>query len=288
MGGRIWSPPNEEVAEAFLFIVGRACDKFDMSVSAWSLMGTHGHIVAHDNDPNREYSQICEFQGFIDSVFARWLQDYWEYYDVPVYDPQVRPQQIALTDMAAEISAIQYVENNPVAARITADTSVLNGCTSRREFLIEPLVIERPDRWFSRRRWSEEVEVQLEVPPRAARHGFTKSQWFAITAAAVHALTATWVHKYTHGPDAPGFLPLEWVLSRTPFEAGKPMRSSKEIAFAGSDQRLLARLFAQLRAFRRFYRRQLQRVKDGETAVAFPYGTVAMVSRFGFDALPPP
>lgn len=288
MGGRNWSPPNEEVAQAFLFILAQACLKFDMSVSAWSLMGTHGHVVAHDNDPNRAFSRVCEFQGFIDSVFARWLQDYWGFYDVPVCDPQVRPQQIAIADMATEISTIQYVENNPVAARITADTSELNGCTSRREFLLKPLTIERPARWFSARRWPSELQLQLAVPPRASRQGFERLGWFGITAVAVQALTATWVHKHTFGPNAPGFLPMEWVLSRTPFEVGKPMRSSKEIPFTGADRRLLARLFAQLRGFRRFYKRQKQRVQDGEKNVVFPYGTVAMVSRFGFDALPPP
>ncbi len=279
--GRFFTPPDPEITEAYLFIVGRALADYDMEIVGWSMMGNHPHAQVQDRDPNALVSRVSDFEQFVNGVFGKWLLNHWDMKG-KVVDPNVRSQAIAATDVEAELTTAVYIMLNPVAAGIVEDPAELMGATSVPEFLFSPVVVERPDEWFDKKKWPERVEVQLSVPTLAKKAGYSKADWY-LKLKTVQERT----RRLLVGARTRSGLPtncLQSALQRTPHVPvdTEPRVSQGVVHFTGTNRRLLARLFELVRRFRRTYRRRLRDIQDGLAEVVFPRGTVKMASRFGF------
>ncbi len=281
--GRYYVRPTRAFIDAFLTILGRAARDYGMGIVGWSLMGTHIHIIVFDRNPFARVSNIDPFVQFVGSTFAKWLNWKWDLRGC-VIAPDVQTQAIGILDSRAELSTATYVGLNPVSAGIVEDPAQLAGATSIPEFLLEPIKVERPDGWFSKRKWPKQVAIQLEVPPRMAARGLTRDLWFTTWKAnqefarAAILLERTQVGKSNDG--------LEWARQQTPFEAQDDLVSYRKIPFCGSIRSLLAKMFERLRRFRAAYSSARIELLEGDRDVAFPLGTSRMAISFGFPIEP--
>ncbi len=281
--GRYYVVPTRAFIDAFLTILGRALDDYGMCVASWSLMGTHIHIVVFDRSPFTLISKVDPFVQFVGSTFAKWLNWKWDLRGC-VISPDVQTQAIAVLDSDAELSTATYVGLNPVSAGIVADPAQHEGATSIPEFLLEPIVVDRPDGWFSKRKWPERAEIKLDVPPRSSAHGMTRTCWFkAWKANQEFARAAILLDRASAGKSNDG---LEWARQQSPLEPKDDLVSYRKIPFCGSIKEMLAKMFEQLRRFRGRYRAARNAVLDSEMAVTFPVGTSRMASSFGFPVEP--
>lgn len=280
--GRMYTPCHEPIVQAFLTILARACDDYDIGVAAWSMMSNHTHLYVFDRDPVGP-SRVSAFRGFMNSVFAKWLNSYWSSGGV-VFEPSAVPNDIVIVDVEREIETVAYIENNPVEAGIVWDTTELDGATSRREHLFEPVVVERPESWFRPKKWPKTARVQLELPPSARDAGYDLDSWYSRTRSEVEVRRQELI--LARGLTGLAFSGLEEHEALSPEVCGAPLVDYQETPFTGTSKAILNRYFSIRRRFRRAYLRAMERVRGCEIEVSFPYGTDRMVRTYGFAMRP--
>ncbi len=281
-----YAPPTPEVIAAFLTIVHKASKLYDVGIVAWALMSSHPHLAICDNDPEREphwtgRSAQSLFVQYVHSKFAMWLNHYWDS-SGNIFDVDVLTQQIPILDVTTEIELVSYVENNMAKAGILDPHDELEGAVSRRDYLFEPIEIDRPTGWFQKRTWDDKASIQLVVPPAARAEGHTRETWFAKTKVAVaegkmHALEEVLLSG------KPLLFP-EDVQNRVKPTDRKSKVSHSRIPCTGATKLIKAR-FLQLRReyFLPRYREALALVKAGRKDVVFPWGTDKMVNVYGYE-----
>jgi hypothetical protein len=276
--GRRYTPPHEAIIAAFLTIVAKFSDRFDVGIAGWALMGSHPHIMAFDRerDPD-EPSKVWLFRQQVNACFARWLNNYWSTRG-QVFSRQVKPQLIHIVDAKRTADTFGYIANNPVAAGLVMSPEDMpEGSVSLPGMLFEPVQIPRPEDWFRKKRWAEVATIQLEMPPLAVEDGHTLESWYDAISLATnqHQMACLYL---LDGP----VKGVEAILDETPYVPHDTERVSYGKAdHAGTDKLRLARLYARERAHNRAYRRAFEALGRGEDDVVFPYGTGRMVVSYG-------
>ncbi len=279
---RYYGLPTFEFAQALLTIIGRALDDYSMEVAAWSLMGTHLHIIIFDRDQHRRISMVDPFVQFVGGSFAKWLNARWDL-GGKVVDPDVDTTVFAITDVESELRSVAYVGLNPVAAGIVEDVALVEATTSIPEFLMEPLAVERPDTWFDKRKWPALNQIRLSVPPLANRAGYSRFTWFLKLRATQEFWRAQIIlerRKSGRTSDT-----LDWAKLQDPYEPRGRLERGTPILFTGDNKVLLAKLFAHVRAFRRSYRRSKTRLAS-RAGTVFPRGTSRIAWSLGLAVEP--
>lgn len=275
--GRYYAVPERDAIDAFLTICAKGLTRYDVGVAAWALMSSHPHLFVFDLDPTKP-SRVWEFKRYVHGVFAQWLN--WKWLTTgKVLDPNVLPQQIAILDLAEEENQIAYIENNLIAAGIVDFTGILDGAVSKRDYLLEPLKIERPDNWFQARTWPAVATIQLDAPPMARAEGFTRATWWRHTH--LWSYVAQMQACEERLRSGKGLRRIEDVLAETPHKPRKKKVSHRRILSASTDKEKRVRFRQERGGFRRNYRRCCERLADGEANVTFPWGTCRLVGAYG-------
>ena len=284
---RFYTPPDPVIIAAFVTILVKFAEKYDIAILAYCLMGSHDHIIPIDRDPNRA-SHISLFKQQVHACMGKFLQAYWDLPDDEVYSTKVAAQLFPILDHGRLVEKIAYVEANFVSAGLVASNNELPpGAVSTREMMVEPLVVERPDFWFRKNKWPDKVELKLEVPEwYLEKEGLTEEQFRFETARELYIrmYEANWT-RMQEGLPVKG---LEALQEEDPYEAQKDEVSKTKVLFTGNDSAKNAKHYIDSRRFQRSYARAKGRVKEGKHDTTFPFGTCKMAVSYGFKMYVPP
>lgn len=275
--GRYLSIPTKEVADAFLTICAKACTIYNVGIAAWALMSSHPHIFVFDKNRNTP-SEVWRFKQYVNGVFAKWL-NWYRSTSGKVFDPNVVAQQFAILDVEEEASTCAYIESNLVAAGILDPDGVFDRAVSKREYLFQPLRIERPKGWFQERTWPEVAEIQLDIPPLAVAEGHTRESWWYETQK--ESYLQQWAALEKRHEEGKPIRTAREVMSEDPLAPRKRKINHSRVLCAGRSRSRKARYYLSWRRFLRAYRRAIARLTEGAANVLFPYGTCRMACTFG-------
>ncbi|HSG73218.1 MAG TPA: hypothetical protein VLA12_22575, partial [Planctomycetaceae bacterium] len=224
--GRYYIRQSVEYRDGCLTILAGAMRKFDVGVSSYSFMSTHYHVAAHDLDFTIEVSRVGAFFQFLSSTLSKWL-NHMRDTTGHIACPDMPFKPIGILDVESELRTDLYVELNPVTAGVVEHPRELNGLTSFREMLLEPLVIRRPEGWFDPKKWPEESQIQLSVPPRARAAGYSRKTWYLKTVALQETLRARIVaERKAAGKRTRS---LEWARRQTPETTGESIVDHRRV-----------------------------------------------------------
>jgi REP element-mobilizing transposase RayT len=262
--------PDPAIRQLYLYTLAVCAQQFGILVHAVTLMSTHEHLVV--TDPTQCLPDFLRDLHRLVSLGAKVLRK-WE---GPIWDHEKSSVVRLLTEQAM-IEKLAYVAANPVKAGLVARARDWPGVTvlphelGRRTWVIErPAVFFRPDN----RKWPATVELTLTLPPaleqthsaQAVREAVTeelegqeRQARAEVKARGWRILGAARVRRLSPYRRATSF---ELLRSRNPtFAVGRGQRKA------------FFQAVAELRAFRRAYRRALEQWRAGLRSVVFPQGT---------------
>lgn len=278
--------PTPLIRHAFTFIVAALAERYRVGIVAYAMMCTHIHILIVDlGDPDQP-SDVPRFRSVLRSTFAQFIKWYWGRENGRIFCPDSIGKSISVLDFDSIEKAIAYIESNPMEAGMEKSPEQMKGAVSLRKWLLEPLVVSRPDVYFQKRTWVETAELKLVVPPEAEKMGHTPESFYKTTKSALDDRLAS-IAK-TRRKEKKKARPLH-VLERLRPEHGtrRVGADHTEVLLNCADPIRAAIEFQRIRSFRAQHARALQRRRDGEVDVLFPPGTYKAARVYGVKVREP-
>jgi len=261
--------PSEYVNEAYLYCLGEAALRFNVSPVAWVPMSNHHHMVVRDND-----GKLPEFLAHLHKMLAKVLNVHWGRSENLWATEQVSVVRLAMPEDI--LAKIIYTLVNPVADHLVARADEWPGATSLRLNLTGDAIVARRPAFFradgpmpsqvtlravrptayedlSQEEWAKLLRKEIDEHEKRARSERRKKGITVLGAKAVLAARHT---QRAKKPD--------------PQDAGKPV-------LACQHPELRRYLLAEVLAFRSAYRHAWNAWAAGHKDVVFPAGTYAMV-----------
>jgi hypothetical protein len=260
--------PDAAIRQMYLYCLGVALLRFDVSLHAYVAMSNHSHLVVRDNHGN-----LPEFMAQFHKMVAKAINAYWQ--RTENFWASEPPNAVYLVGAEDRFAKLDYVHVNPVADHLVARALEWPGASSLEQHLFgRTLTITRPKGFF-RASGPMPDEVEIPVAPVDGFEGLSQADWAERVARGMRAaeVKACELRAETGqvvlGPDA--------VLATSPTSHPTTIeaRGGRIPHLACGDIERRKSELADLRNFRAAYREAMRRRQNGEADVQFPEGTYA-------------
>lgn len=284
--GEFLFAPTKLMRQAFMFVLASAARRYNVGIVAYAMMCTHVHVLVVDLGPPGGASSIPDFRRFLRSTFGQFVNWYWDR-GGSIFCKNSTGNSIKVLDFESVDDAIVYIETNAVNAGMEKSPELMKGAVSQREWILDPVTVERPPVYFRKQKWEDEESLQLVVPPEAAARGFDPESYYEHTSETLNVeLKRIRKHRKRRGLKARPLHVLERL--RPEHGSGRSSANHSEVLFACKNPFLSAREFKMVRAFRRRHRLALAALRAGlDDDVVFPAGTYLAAKRYGVKVAPP-
>lgn len=263
--------PTPEVRQLFLYVLGLAAERFNMTLYGLVVMMNHYHLEGYDND-----GRLPKFKQYANSLIARALNRLQGTRD-SVWSG--RPYgHLRPGDRDDLMRRLTYILANPAAADLVQKAEHFPGLIILPSDIGRTLVVERP-KFFFRECMPETVELRFEVPSEFQELGveaYVKELWSKLRAEED-------AHRQRRKREGKGVLGKRRcrrvALHGRPSERENAFSLRPHIAAASCETRRQA--LRELRAFRDAYRRAYAAWRSGKRETAFPPGTYWMCWQAG-------
>lgn len=270
--------PEPMVEQIYMYCLGEAAARFDVTVHGFIAMSNHQHLVVRDNRGNfPEF--IAHFHKMVakavNTLRRRW-ENLWA---------TEQPSVVHLVEATDRFAKLVYLLANPVADHLVERITDWPGASSYGLALSgRTKTVKRP-RCFFRQDGAMPDEVTLRVERPEGFESLSDAEW----AAKVRDAVSDRERRAREARQASGrsVLGRKAVLRQQPSDAPKtpePRRRLRPHIACKNKQRRIFELTA-LVAFRAERRAALVRYLAGERDLMFPYGTYRVR---GFFVLAPP
>lgn len=243
------------------------------------MMPTHIHIVVRAGvDPTRDFD-LVEFRKFTRSNLALFLNAYWDG-SGGIFCRDSVGDSIKILDCESELDQLLYVECNGAEAGLGKRPEDLKGAISQRAWLTEPVSVKRPEIWFQKRTWGDEVELKLCVPSEFAKRGTTAKEFQKLSSDALDLrLRRIRKRRQKEGKESVSLDILEIQdLSR---DEESSVADHSRALMVGTNKRAKALEYHNYKGWWAWHRAALSRLQRGEKNVVFPPGTYMAAKKYG-------
>lgn len=258
--------PDKHVEQIFLYCLGEAAERFDVTLHAWVAMSNHQHLIIRDNKGN-----YPAFLAHLNKMLAKALNAHWGRWENLWATEQ--PNAVLLVDARDRFDKLIYLLANPVSAHLVERVTDWPGATSLAQVLSgRPITLKRPRGFFSEDGpMPEEVTLRAERP--AGYEHLTPAAWskqvLDALAEAEHAARAERREKKIGVLGRKAVLRARHTDSPSTVEPRGGLRPN--VACKDRERRIAA--LQALRAFRDAYRDAFARWVMRAKGVVFPEGT---------------
>lgn len=261
--------PDPQMNQAFMYCLGVALKKTNVSLVAVMLMSNHYHAVVVDHD-----GRICEMMECLNALLTKVTQ-VLRGWSGRVFDGS-KPSYVELLTPDAVIDKVGYTLANPTAAGLVRFSKEWPGVRTRvGDIGTRILRYERPAAFFAEDGiMPEEVEISCVMPQELVRaHGEKQARALIADAVARHE-AAGHVEAALKGWSFKG---ADRVLKGSPCSRAKTLLDRRRInpRYAG-DREAIAAAVERDAVFAERYAVARERWLAGERDVVWPAGTCAM------------
>jgi len=262
--------PSEHVNQVYLYCLGEAAERFNISLCGWLPMSNHHHLLVRDND-----GRLPEFLAHLHKMIAKALNAHWGRRENFWSSEQVCVVRCALPEDV--LAKLLYTLANPVAAHLVERAEDWPGASSLRQNLTgEAVVVKRPAFFRSDGPMPEQVTLRVERPK--GFEDLSAQEWADLLRKEMKLQ-----EDDARRERAEKQMPV--VGRRAVLAAQCTDRATTEDAsddglrpvLACRNPELRRHLLAALLAFRRAYRDARLAWEAGDTTVMFPPGTYRML-----------
>jgi putative transposase len=257
--------PDDEMKELVEYSLAVAARMYGVDVHAFCAMSTHIHVVLTDPHGRLPYF-LAYFHRLVamgTKILRNWEGSIWDSEQTSV---------VELLTRNAIVEKIGYVLANPVAAGPVLDPDEWPGAKSRVVDIGQTVLkTKRPKVYFDATKWSDVVELPIELPPMIAEADAQAFRDDVATRLAheVEEARTTIAPENILGAKRAATISPE-TRSKTPEATRK--RNPTFAAGRGCGAIAVAAARA-VTAFRSAYRAALDRWRTGDRGVTFPAGT---------------
>ncbi len=272
--------PERMVEQIYLYCLGEAASRFDITLHGFVAMSNHQHLVIRDNRGN-----FPEFLAHFHKMVAKAvnaLRGRWE----NLWATE-QPNAVHLVEPVDRFAKLVYLLANPVADHLVDRIGDWPGASSYGMLLSGRTKTMKRPRGFFRDGGAMPEEVTLRVERPDGFESLSDAEWTAKIRDAVHEEEQRAREK--RKASGRGVVGRKAVLRAQPNDVPKtvePRRALRPHIACRNNRRRIAEMTA-LIAFRAQRRAALQRLLAGERDVVFPYGTYRIRGVF-LSAPPPP
>jgi hypothetical protein len=273
--------PDSLMNQVFLYCLGVAAQKTNVSVMAANLMSNHYHVVVVDHE-----GRICEMMEYMNALLTKTTQVMRGWVG-RVFDGE-GPSYVELTTAATIVEKCGYTLANPTAAGLVRFSKEWPGVRTRVEDIGQrTLTIERPHAFFAEDgTMPAVVEIALELADVVIEtYGVKQARERIGEAVARHEAKG---HAEAAAKDW-AFKGAERVLKSSPYSRAKTLEQRRELnpRYAGDPDAIEAAV-ARDADFRERYAIARERWLAGDRLVVWPAGTYAMKRRHRVPCEQPP
>lgn len=262
--------PDHVVNAIYLYCLGEAAERYDISLIAWTALSNHHHVVVRDNLGN-----FPMFLAHLHKMLAKALNAHWGRWENLFATEQ--PNALYLVDEGARFDRLIYVLTNSVKHHLVDRVTDWPGASSLRQVLSgEPIIVERPIAFFG-----DDSKMPERVTLRCVRpDGFqcvTADEWRDTVLRAIdEAERAFRIERRELKISVVG---RKGVLASKPtdFPHTGVARGGLRPNVASRDPDLRRGALEALREFRDSYRRKFEKWRDRAADVVFPLGTYKLM-----------
>lgn len=258
--------PDERVENIYLYCLGEAAGRYNITIHGFVAMSNHQHLVVRDNDGN-----FPEFLAHFHKMVAKAMNVYrgrWENFWA-----SEQPNAVYLVAAEDRFAKLVYTLANPVLAHLVERVSDWPGANSfglqiggRTKTVPRPVEFFRPGG-----KMPDEVTLRVERPE--GFEALSDAEWVAKLRAAVEAEERT--ARAARLAAGRGVVGRKEVLRADPTAIPATLAPRRElrphVACLDAKQRVIE--LAALRGFRRGRLAAMIRLMRGERDVVFPFGT---------------
>jgi putative transposase len=270
--------PERSVEQIYLYCLGEAAQRYDITIHGFIAMSNHQHLVVRDNHAN-----FPEFLAHLHKMIAKAmnvLRGRWENFWATE-----QPNAVYLVEPADRFAKLVYLLANPVAAHLVDRVSDWPGASSFALHLSgRSKTVKRPRGFFRPNgNMAEEVTIRIERPD--GFEALSDAEWIAKLQDAMRSEEER--AREERRTSGRGVLGRKAVLRAEPTDSPKTVEQRRELRpqVACLDKMRRRRELEALIAFRAERHAALVRVMQGERDVVFPHGTYRI--RGVFLAAPP-
>lgn len=258
--------PEPAVEQIYLYCLGEAAERYNVTIHAFVAMSNHQHLVVRDNDGN-----FPEFLAHLHKMIAKavnGLRGRWE----NLWASE-QPSAVHLVEAGDRFDKLIYLLANPVADHLVNRVSDWPGaCSFGMHLSGRSRTVRRPRGFFRvGGKMPEEVTLHIERPE--GFEALSEREWVAKVEDAVRQQEESARDERT--ATGRGVLGRKAILRAQPTDCPDTVELRRQlrphVACLDGPRRLAA--LAALAAFRGERRAALRRLLDGERDVVFPHGT---------------
>lgn len=263
--------PTPEVKQLFLYVLGIAAQRFNVTLYGLVVMMNHYHLKGHDND-----GRLPRFKQYANSLIARALNRLQGTQD-SLWSG--RPYgHLRPGDADDLMRRMSYIMANPAAADLVQRAEEFPGLIILPSDIGRSIEVERPS-FFFRKSMPKKVTLRFEMPPEFEEMGleaYAGELWD-------HLRAAEEMHRNRRKRDKKGVLGKR-RCRRTALH-GRPHQKEKAFgmrpAVSAASQETRRQALRELRTFRDAYRVAYAAWCRGDRETAFPPGTYRMCTMAG-------
>jgi len=260
--------PCEYVDQVYLYCLGEAALRFNVSLCAWLAMSNHHHVVVRDND-----GRLPEFLAHLHKMIAKVLNEHWDRSENFWSNEQA--SAVRLARPADVLSKIIYTLANPVADHLVARAEEWPGASSLRLNLHGgAITVERPA--FFRADGPMPAKVSLHVERPVGFEDLTHEGWAKLLTDELRASEAA--ARETRKQEKVLILGAKAVLATRHTDSAKTRETVRahNPVLACQDAELRVHLLAAILTFRFAHREARRAWRAGDHTARFPPGTYSM------------
>jgi putative transposase len=259
--------PEPVVEQIYLYCLGEAAQRFDITLHGFIAMSNHQHLVVRDNRGN-----FPEFLAHLHKMIAKAMNRHrhrWENFWATE-----QPNAVYLVEAEDRFDKLVYLLANPVAAHLVDRVSDWPGASSFGMNLSgRTKTIPRPRGYFRAERGKLPAEVTLRIERPDGFETLTESEWVAKLESAIrNAEERAREERRVSGRPVLG---RKAVLRANPTDRPETVESRGDlrphVACKNKSRRI--EVLKELVAFREQRAKARERLLQGELDVVFPYGT---------------
>ena len=258
--------PDALVEQTYLYCLGEAAQRFNITLHGWIAMSNHQHVIVRDNEGN-----FPAFLAHVNKMTAKALNVYWGRWEN--FWAAEQPNAVHLVDAQDRFDKLIYLLANPVADHLVERVADWPGASSLRLNISGGAITVKRPRGFFREDGPMPAEVTLRAERPAGFEHLADDEWRGLLLSDLHKAEerARAVRRETNTRVVGRKNVLAAAHTDQPTTMERRRRLRPCVACRDVDKR--KRELAALRNFREAYRRARERWCQGEHRVVFPFGT---------------